>query len=479
MFNKNFYPTPQHVIQQMLFGLELNEATILEPSAGKGDIIDVVKSWGGKVLACEKHPELATITSKKADEFLTYDFFDLMSKDVSHVDYVIMNPPFDKADRHIQHAWEILPEGGQIVALANAKTLESINSRYRGSLKNIIQEFGSYENIGNPFSSAERETDVSVILVRLYKQKSGDNEFEGFFDLTEEDYEGGSDENGLMNYNSIREIVNRYVGAVKKFDEVQSYNKQMNELIEPLGGNHAFEFGCYRKGRANSFMSEVNRHTFKKKLQKQAWESVFERMKMEKYLTKGVMEDINRFVEKQKNVPFTMKNIYKVIEIIIGTNEQRMYKVIEEAFDMITKHHHENRFYVEGWKTNDQYRVGRKFIIPHVINCNLHGYMEDNWRSHGATMDDLNKALCLITGTKFEEIGTLRDFLYKQNREFGKKHEWGFFEIRGYRKGTLHCKFKDEWTWDEFNRVACKAKGFHIAEKYTSDYKRKERDIRK
>ena len=30
MFNKNFYPTPQHVIQQMLFGLELNEATVKE-----------------------------------------------------------------------------------------------------------------------------------------------------------------------------------------------------------------------------------------------------------------------------------------------------------------------------------------------------------------------------------------------------------------------------------------------------------------
>src|SRR6056297_2293233 len=190
MFNKNFYPTPRHVIDQMLFGLEIKDKIILEPSAGKGDIIDVVKEWGGKVVACEKHPDLASITSQKAHEFIGYDFFEVTSKQVSHIDYIIMNPPFDYAVKHILHAWEILPPGGQIIALCNAQTFGHLHSRTRYSLKSIVDEFGSYENIGNVFSKSERQTDVEVAIVRLYKQKTGGDEFDGYFDMRKEDFDG-------------------------------------------------------------------------------------------------------------------------------------------------------------------------------------------------------------------------------------------------------------------------------------------------
>ena len=48
MFNKNFYPTPKDLASKMFFKLEnatyLTE--FLEPSAGKGDILDYVKSVG-------------------------------------------------------------------------------------------------------------------------------------------------------------------------------------------------------------------------------------------------------------------------------------------------------------------------------------------------------------------------------------------------------------------------------------------------
>ena len=42
MFNKDFYPTPKEVIMQMIDGINLNEKVVLEPSAGKGNIVDSV-----------------------------------------------------------------------------------------------------------------------------------------------------------------------------------------------------------------------------------------------------------------------------------------------------------------------------------------------------------------------------------------------------------------------------------------------------
>jgi hypothetical protein len=286
-----------------------------------------------------------------------------------------------------------------------------------------------------------------------------------------------------MSYNGIRDIVNRYVSAVRMFEDVEDYNRRMNDLIAPINqGNHAFEFGCHRKG--DTYIHEISRTEFKKKLQRSAWIGVFNKMKMDKYVTSSVMEDINKFVEQQQNVPFTMKNVYKMLEIIVGTHGQRMERVIVQAFDTITKYHHENRFYREGWKTNDQYRVGKKFILPGVVSGAFHGYMDTNWRHNGNVMDDIHKALCYVTGTDFDQTEDFYQFIRNvdekgnaQHREFGELYEWGFFKVRGYKKGTLHCTFKEEKVWDEFNKIACKAKGFHLAEKFTSDFRRKKEGV--
>ena len=40
MFGPNFYPTPEEVIERMIDGENLQGKIILEPSAGKGNIVD-------------------------------------------------------------------------------------------------------------------------------------------------------------------------------------------------------------------------------------------------------------------------------------------------------------------------------------------------------------------------------------------------------------------------------------------------------
>lgn len=42
--NKDFYPTPQNIIDKMLCNIDFSMIkSILEPSAGKGDIIEALK----------------------------------------------------------------------------------------------------------------------------------------------------------------------------------------------------------------------------------------------------------------------------------------------------------------------------------------------------------------------------------------------------------------------------------------------------
>ena len=63
-FNKDFYPTPNHVID--LMELNVKGKTVLEPSAGKGNIIDYVLNYGAKeVYFCEINKDLSAICERK------------------------------------------------------------------------------------------------------------------------------------------------------------------------------------------------------------------------------------------------------------------------------------------------------------------------------------------------------------------------------------------------------------------------------
>ena len=503
MFDKNFYPTPSHIVDQMVFNLNLKDKVILEPSAGGGAIIDALLKYRPKeIIACEKHPDLAKISSDKADRFLCYDFMDVQPEQVSHIDFIIMNPPFDHDEDHIIHAWEILPEGATIVSLCNYNTYEFSHTRNRRKFKSLIYEHGTIKNLGNVFSEADRKTEVSIGLVCLIKPKSAsEDEFDGYFDLSEDNYE--LQQEGLMSFNGIREIVNRYVGAVKLFDETVGAAEKMNDLIDPINDN-TVKFGAFWASNKHGTMSEVTRDSFKKELQKSAWRSVFKKMNIEKYVTSSVISDINKFVEQQEHVPFKESNVYKMFEIIWGTREARMKKVIVEVFDHITKHHIENRFQIEGWKTNSEYRVNKKFIqyCPDV----QHGYSGNAEASYRSPyfMDDLTKALCFVTGIDYNTcdgwwhfMNNVQKFNEERNyrgddgkivtythettkntgREWGKWHKFNFFRFKVYKKGTIHCEFLDEKIWDSFNKIACEAKGFQLASKYTSDFRKKETGV--
>lgn len=93
MFNESFYPTPANIIEMMIIGEDLTGKTILEPSAGKGDILDYCKDNGAiNLLACEINENLQLIVKTKA-ELIADDFLKVESSRISHVDYIIMNPP--------------------------------------------------------------------------------------------------------------------------------------------------------------------------------------------------------------------------------------------------------------------------------------------------------------------------------------------------------------------------------------------------
>ncbi len=461
MFHAEFYPTPPEVIQ--LMNLDCKNKVILEPHAGKGNIVDYCISKGAKeVLSIEINKDLQHIVKQKST-LIGEDFFECKPEQISHVHAIYMNPPFSNAEKHILHAWEIAPDGCEIVSLCNYSTVERPLPR----LRNILSQYGISENLGDCFTDAERTTGVEVGLIRLHKPiRHEDFEFEGFF--IEEDEEEMQGE-GIMPYNEVRALVNRYVGTMKMFDRMKAEIESVNVMIKQIN------------------MSSINlnighdkdittKEQFSKILQKQSWNYIFKKMNMEKYVTSGVMKDINKFVETQEKIPFTMKNIYRMLEIIVGTRKETFNRALEEAIDNFTKHTHENRFGVEGWKTNSGYMLNKKFIIEGIMETMSYMGFNVRYDSYGLRrIDDLVKVLCNITGRDYNEIGSLYRFNFNKNHEKmfqiepNTWYEWGFFDVKFFKKGTMHVKFKDNDSWYLLNKAYGELKGFVLHE----DYKKK------
>ncbi len=462
MFSRDFYPTPSKVIEQMCADLDLVGKTVLEPSAGSGNIVSWLQEAGANVLACEIHPDLAKIVAAKC-QFLKDDFLSVQESDVSHVDFIIMNPPFSADEKHILHAWNVAPPGCEVISLCNMNTLENCRFNNREKLSEIISGNGFSQNMGPVFSGAEHKTDVPIGLVHLYKPRVNGEEFDGYFD-TFDDADNDNQQNGLMSYNEIRNIVNRYVGAVKMFDSVIAKSSEINKLINPISDSLGISFGAFYVDERNRY-NTITRDVFKKELQKSAWKSVFNKFNMHKYVTQSVISELNAFVEKQSNVPFTMSNVYKMIEMIIGTHRDRMDRILVHAFDEICSHSADNSTAGEKWKTNSNYKVNRRFIIPWM--CDYQTWRSDTSHIHlysGAytRLDDIIKALCYLTGTPYETIEMLSNI---ENTYWGEWVHWAFFRVRGYKKGTMHFEFTDEKVWELFNRRVAEIKGWQLPRK--------------
>jgi predicted RNA methylase len=471
IFNPDHYPTPAEVAAEMLDSLDLRGKTVLEPSAGSGNLVrECLERGAAEVIWCEPEKQLRSIIYGMNGRhiYLLNDFLRVEADFVSHVDLIVMNPPFSADEAHILHAWEIAPPGCEIVALCNWNTVcdeyvhrltQRTGSGLKKQLAYVVNAYGSRENLGECFATAERPTRVSVGLVRLTKPGScaGADEFDGFF-LGPDDIEAQGE--GLIPYRRSRDIVNRYVEACRLFDQQVAIGVQMRSVLDGFFGK---DLGL----QVTVEGAPLTRNRFRKDLQKAAWQHVFAEFLPAQLATSQLAKDINAFVEKQSQIPFTERNLYRMLQIVAGTQDQRVDRAVEQAIDNLTKHTKENRFDVEGWVTNSGYMLNRRFIRADMAEPSWRGH-NVNVKTYGSQADeisDLIKALCFITGRPYAEVGQPTkpaDGIFWA----GAWYEWGFFRFKAHKKGTVHFEFLDSEVWAMVNARYARIKGAVLPETF-------------
>ena len=489
MFDKEFYPTPRHVIVKMVEPhlKTLPKRNILEPSAGKGDILDYITNTScysakrERVYAIEKDSELVYILQGKKYRILANDF--LTYKPVHSFDLILMNPPFSNGDEHLLHAWNLL-FSGDIVCLLNAETILNPYSKRRELLCRIIEQYGSYEILGDVFATAQRKTGVNIALVRLHKDGVNDR-FKIDFETSDkpnspnfvEDAVTGNqvamyDKLGsyLHSWERTQEVCAEFIKARKKLEFYASTFMHVKDITDLINTE------CERT-KSDTNQMETAYNAFIDNAKSRAWKEIIKNLGMDRFMTANLRKSFDEFCVSQGAFDLTRENIINLINFVCLNSGTIMKKAVADVYDIFIRFYKGNAALEEGWKTNSSYKVNRKVILPFFVETGWANYKTNysRWDEYR----DIDKVMCYLNGMQYEALDRKKPGVPTYNHketiddyehlslckavEFvrvgdNSLHESEFFQFRCYKKGTLHIIFKSEDLWAKFNIAATEGK---------------------
>lgn len=478
-----FYPTPKNIISTMFapYYAQLGEMRyfngngryILEPSAGKGDILDYLTGSLGIdkrfVMAVEIQPELQAVLLDKGYRLVDSDFLEYGGDD--HFNMIFMNPPFNDAAKHILHAWDLLP-CGDLCAVLNAETLRNPHTHARQQLARLVTEHSlkDPEYIKDGFRQAERRTAVEVAIIWLRKPEQDPlpdfdyTTFEKDGRVSEEEFSASP----LAHFDQIETLVARYNASIRLTKEIHKLEKAMR-----------FYMADVRDVKNDTRTENISLQDKLTKIKQDYWKYIFDKTRLGNIVTSSFRKKFTAYRSQTENIAFTVKNIRAVLEMFLENHGQIMQECVNQVFDDATKYHEKNTVHHEGWKTNKSYKVARKIIMPRGLSY------EPKWDSFSLVYvntdfyRDLDLIMCLLSGQRIENVKTIVDTLDTLFRDLGAArygrgpaisyegwHPSTFFNIKIFKKGTVHLEFLDENLWQAFNIAAARGKGWQVGAGY-------------
>ena len=526
-----FYPTPRHLADKMLTGLDMRFIrSVLEPSAGKGDLITAI-GWKNLALYeydrpievdfCEIDPYLRQIckynfsAEKKAeileqfsplqrrsysslsesekrehrrldreldlfrktkvccvhDDFLTFRTY-------KHYDLILMNPPFADGDQHLLRAIEMQErQGGSIICLLNAETIRNPYTNSRMQLAAKLKDLDAkIEYVDDAFSTAERNADVDVAIIRIHIEAPPPDEsdiWERMKNAVEADNISDPELKALITGDYIEQAITLYRTEVAATMELV---RQYNALAPYLSGtiNPEDKYGrepmIHLVVGDDNYLHGFDMQKYMRRVRLKYWEALFTNKKFTGRLTSELQKKYRETIEKMADYDFSAFNIKQVALEMASKMTQGVEKAIMDLFDKLTFEHSwypecsQNRHYYNGWATNKAHKIGNKVIIPTSGMFSTYSWNKESFSVSTAygVIGDIQKAFDYLDGGRTDEIDL--EFRLKVASEQNKTRniECKYFKIDLFKKGTTHIKFYPEAMdlVDRLNIYASQKKGW-------------------
>ena len=485
--NKDFYPTPQNLIDKMLSDIDFSMIkSILEPSAGKGDIVEALKkkeeirSYGYNkyqfdIDCIEMDQNLQHILKGKKIRVVHNDF--LTYSTMKEYDLIIMNPPFSNGCKHLLKALEMQQRnGGAVVCLLNAETLKNPCTNDRLDLQRKLTEYkAKIEYIQDAFLDAERKTAVEIALVKVQLPEVQRESFilKGLRKTQEQREFQTEDNTQLIDSDFFKAIVNQYQLEVEAgIKLIKEYYAMQPFILSQFGkdektGETIQKGGCIISMKINNNSISVNEYI--KSVRRKYWEALFKNKKFIGQLTNNLQRDFYNKVEELCNYDFSLYNIYQLkIDL-----QKKVVKGIEdtiiELFDELSHKYSywnetsKNIHYYNGWKTNQAWIINKKVIIP------LNGYYDLTYSWGGfrpsrhdvvSKLQDIEKCFNYLDGGLTEAVDLEESLKFAEEYGETKDIQLKYFTVTFYKKGTCHITFNNDDLLKKFNIFGSQRKGW-------------------
>ena len=483
MFGKEFYPTPKEFIKKIFedFNIEKNnrqlyDMSILEPSAGRGDICDSIKEYFWRystsldIDCIELDNDLRNVLKGKDYRVVFNDF--LKFNTYKHYDLIVMNPPFSEGDLHLKKALSLIKDGGQVICILNAETIRNPYTNSRKSLVNMLNELNAdiryYENT---FSEADRKTtvEVAVIYVKV-ENKVYESTFlsqmkkKHYADFTER-----RDDKALALPNSIANAIIQYnIDIETGIRFIKEYRSLSTTLKDSFTSDYTNPIINLSIGRKN----EVSVNAFVREVREKYWSALFKNPDFTKQMTSNLQSKYTSKINELRDYDF---NEYNIREIKLNIT-QNLIRGVEDCiislFDELSRQYSwydnsENIHYYNGWKTNKSWIINKKVVMPYNAFRDSYSFTQHKTAKElnfdygfSQKLSDIEKVLNYLDDGTSIPINLHNALECAKKSAQTKKIELKHFTITVFKKGTCHIEFTNLKALKKLNIYGSQHKGW-------------------
>lgn len=480
-FNEEFYPTPKSLLNKIFDGVDWKQVdTILEPSAGKGDIIEFIQNseeahryhHNFEIDCIEKDPNLQAVLKQKGFRLVHDDFFTFHTW--KQYDLIVMNPPFSCGDKHLLNALKLQEDGGNVICILNAETLKNPYSITRQALALRLEDLhADVSYMQNEFVSAERKTSVEIAVVKVsIPKKERDSRI--FSELRESKQ---MSEQTVQEQTSLAE--NDYIkAAVKQFELeteagirlIREYQAMKPYMLRSLSGCNLAKNDSIlylTMDKYNPCSPEVTENEFLKVVRLKYWTSIFNDSRFTGHMTSNLLSEYRTQIDKLADYDFSCFNI-KTIQADIAI---KLVKGVEECivklFDELSFQYSysdelgRNIHYYNGWKTNKAWINNKKVILPWMNAWGrFNGLYDPASYEIIEKLADIEKTLDYLSGSSGNERGIHETLHEAEKIGQTKKIPLKYFTVTFYKKGTCHIEFTNLELLKKLNIFGSQQKGW-------------------
>lgn len=477
MLNNEFYPTPKALLEKIFIGMEWKDIhTVLEPSAGKGDIVQYLMEHGNisangyrysrelDIDCIEKDSNLQKILVGHGyrvvhDDFLTFRTF-------KEYDLIVMNPPFSNGDKHLLKALDMQKDGGGIICILNAET---IRNPYSLSRQELLRQLETYQAdisfFKGAFEQAERKTSVEVAVIKVAIPKK-EKISRIFTELKTADYadEKQQEETGLCVNDFVKATVKRYELEVQAgISLIREYQAMAPHIMSSLKENPYAKPLIQLKVNGED---DFTINDYVKKVRNKYWTALFQDSRFTNGMTSNLLDEYHKKVITLADYDFSLYNIY-TIQLEMSKN---LTKGIEDCiiglFDELSyQYSYTNEFskniqFYNGWKTNKCWIINKKVILPFYDAWSFVGRYDPASYKVFKKLSDIEKALDYLNGNASNEGALQEQLRAARKANQTKKIPLRYFTVTFYKKGTCHIEFTNLELLKKLNIFGSQKKGW-------------------